>query len=204
MLCVNELVHVVQQHPCSHSPLKAQVMGSSDSCVLPLTPGKIGNVRMKELVCVPAFCPSPDFWSAYYSPRRLEVLQGAPAWIQPKRQEHSGVLLFCFHYLSIFGPNSEKSRKKPHKAGFVLPALQGTAYSKNTFRCFTQSKEIMFLKINVRPLFENINKNRNKSKLKQRCIWSKFDIYEPLALDAHLTGLYGSIRKKKSSFTLEE
>lgn len=54
MLCVNELVHVVQQHPCSHSPLKVQVMGSSDSCVLPLTPGKTGNVRMKEwCVCLP-------------------------------------------------------------------------------------------------------------------------------------------------------
>lgn len=89
------------------------------------------------------------------------MLQGAPAWTQPKRQGHSGILLFCFHYLSIFGPNSDKIERK-HKAAFVLPALQVTAFSKNKFRYIAQSKEIMFLEITVRPLVENINKNRNK------------------------------------------
>lgn len=113
---------------------------------------------------------------------------------------------FCYFVfitcLCLFGTNSDKVERK-HKAAFVLPALQVTAFSKNTFRCIKESKEIMFLEITVRPLFEHISKNRNKSKLKQRYIWSKLAIYEPFASDAHLTRLYRSIRKKRS-FTLGE
>lgn len=116
-----------------------------------------------------------------------------------KDRKNQRFLLFYFHYL---GPIHTKIEWK-HKSAFLLPALQVTSFSKNTFRCLTQSKEIMFLEITVRPFFEDINKNRNKSKLKQRHIWSKFDISEPFALEAHLTGLYISI-KKKSSFTLDE
>lgn len=36
-----------------------------------------------------------------------------------------------------------------HMAAFVLPALQVTAFSNDTFRCITQSKEIMFLEVTV-------------------------------------------------------
>lgn len=144
------------------------------------------------------FAQSPNFWSTYSSPRRLEVLQGTPTWTQPKRPEHPGILLFCFCYLSVFGPKSDKIEGK-HKAAFVLPALQVTAFSNYTFRCITQSKEIMFLEITVWTLVENTNKNRNKSKLKQRHIWSKFDIYKSWTSDLGLTGPYWSSRQKSLS-----
>lgn len=40
----------------------------------------------------------------------------------------------------------------------MLPALQVAAFSNGTFRCITQSKEIMFLEIIVGILIENTNK----------------------------------------------
>lgn len=119
-----------------------------------------------------------------------------------KGKNIQGFFYFVFITYLYLDPIQTKIERK-HKPAFVLPALQVTAFSKNTFRCITQSKEIIFLEITVRPLFENINKNRNKLKLKQRHIWYKFDIYELFSSDAHLTSLYGSIRKK-TSITLEE
>lgn len=126
---------MVEQYPCSHSPLKVQVMGRSDSSILAFTPGKTEDVRVKELLCVPVLCPSPNFWSEYCSLRKLEVLQSAPAWTQPKIPEHPGILLFCFCYLFVFGPKSGTIEGK-HIAAFVLPALQVTL-SNDTFRCIT-------------------------------------------------------------------
>lgn len=45
MLCIKKLVHVVQQHPCSHSPLKVQITGRSDSCILAFTVGKPSSFK---------------------------------------------------------------------------------------------------------------------------------------------------------------
>lgn len=122
MLCVNEVVHVVQQHACSHSPLKVQVMGSCDSCVLAFTPGKTGNVRVKELVCVP-------FAQVQISGVHITA-QGDWKCSKVPQFEHSlkdkntqGFCYFVFMTYLYLDPIQTKIERK-HKAAFVLPALQ--------------------------------------------------------------------------------
>lgn len=121
--------------------------------------------------------PYSKFPELIFQPKEGGSAPRSPSLAQPKRWEHPGILLFWSCYLSLFEPKSDNKEGK-HKAAFMLPALQVAAFSNGTFRCIAQSKEIMFLEITVGTLIENNNKNRNKEKLRQRHIWSKFDIYK--------------------------
>lgn len=96
--------------PYSRSPLKVQVMGRSDSCLLAFTPGKTGDVRVKELLCVPVLCPSPNFRSSYSSPRRVEVLRGPPAWRSLKDENTQGFC--CFGLVTYLYLNPSQTIKK--------------------------------------------------------------------------------------------
>lgn len=53
-----------------------------------------------------------------------------------KDKNTQGFCYFVFITYLYLDPIQTKVEKN-HKAGFVLPALQGTAFSKNTFRCIT-------------------------------------------------------------------